>query len=177
MPRNVEIKARTENVDALKSIAAGIADEGPVEIFQDDTFFRCPVGRLKLRTFPDDSGELIYYRRTDEQGPKESFYLISHTSTPAILRESLSLAYGVFGRVRKHRTLFLLGRTRIHLDVVENLGHFLELEVVLGPDDSVEGGVAEANRILELLGIRQSQLIEGAYVDLLFPGLEMKRHR
>ena len=167
MPRNVEVKARIESVDALKPLAARIADHGPIEIFQDDTFFRCPSGRLKLRTFSDDSGELIYYRRADETGPKESFYLVSQTSTPAILRESLSSASGEAGRVRKLRTLFLSGRTRIHLDVVENLGHFLELEVVLGADESIEQGVSEANRVMELLGVRRSQLIEGAYVDLL----------
>jgi predicted adenylyl cyclase CyaB len=167
MPRNVEVKARIESVDALKPTATRIADHGPVEIFQDDTFFQCRSGRLKLRTLSSDAGELIYYRRADKTGPKESFYLLSQTSTPAILRDSLSLAYGEVGRVRKHRMLFLVGRTRIHLDVVENLGHFLELEVVLSADESVEDGVAEANRVMELLGIQKSQLIDGAYVDLL----------
>jgi len=167
MPRNVEVKARIESVDALKPAAARIADDGPVEIAQDDTFFQCRSGRLKLRTISSDSGELIYYRRADQLGPKESFYLRSQTSTPAILRESLSLAYGEAGRVRKLRTLFIVGRTRIHLDVVETLGHFLELEVVLGADESIEEGIAEANRVMELLGVQRSQLIEGAYVDLL----------
>ena len=167
MPQNVEVKARIESVDALKPVAARIADDGPVEIAQDDTFFQCRSGRLKLRTFSSESGELIYYRRADERGPKESFYLRSQTSTPAILRDSLSLAYGEAGRVRKLRTLFIVGRTRIHLDVVETLGHFLELEVVLGSDESIEEGIAEANRVMELLGVQRSQLIEGAYVDLL----------
>ena len=77
------------------------------------------------------------------------------------------MAYGEAGRVRKLRTLFIVGRTRIHLDVVETLGHFLELEVVLGADESIEEGIAEANRVMELLGVQRSQLIEGAYVDLL----------
>ena len=167
MPRNVEVKARIESVNALKPAAARIADDGPVEIAQDDTFFQCRSGRLKLRTISSDSGELIYYRRADQLGPKESFYLRSQTSTPAILRESLSLAYGEAGRVRKLRTLFIVGRTRIHLDVVETLGHFLELEVVLGANESIEEGIAEANRVMELLGVQRSQLIEGAYVDLL----------
>ena len=73
MLRNVEIKARIESVEALKPVAAGIADEGPVEIFQDDTFFRCPSGRLKLRAFSNDSGELIFYRRADERGRRNLF--------------------------------------------------------------------------------------------------------
>src|SRR6266404_2966481 len=128
MPRNVEIKARIESVDALLPRVQAIADSGPTEIFQDDTFFQCPNGRLKLRAFSEASGELIFYQRPDRAGPKESFYVISATTSPDTLREALSLAYGQCGRVRKHRALFMVGRTRIHLDKVEELGHFLELE-------------------------------------------------
>jgi adenylate cyclase class IV len=131
MPRNIEIKARIESVAELAGKAAALATEGPTEIAQDDTFFRCGSGRLKLRTFSATEGELIFYRRANEQGPKESFYICTPTRDPAGLRESLSLAYGQVGRVVKRRTLYLVGRTRVHLDRVEGLGHFLELEVVL----------------------------------------------
>ena len=93
-------------------------------------------GRLKLRASSTDAGELIFYRRVNQAGPKESFYIQSPTSSPETLRESLSLAYGQIGRIRKYRTLFLVGRTRVHLDRVEGLGHFLELEVVLVDDES-----------------------------------------
>lgn len=167
MARNIEIKARIASVDALIPKAAAIADKGPVEIFQDDTFFRCESGRLKLRAFSTEEGELIFYRRANLQGPKESFYLRSPTSAPGTLRDSLSLAYGEAGRVRKHRTLFLAGRTRIHLDKVEGLGHFLELEVVLAEGEPIEAGVREAHDLMAKLGVEPSQLIEGAYVDLL----------
>lgn len=169
MARNIEIKARIESVEVLALKTAAIATEGPVEIEQDDTFFRCESGRLKLRAFSDCSGELIFYRRANQQGPKESFYLRSPTSAPGTLRDSLSLAYGQVGRVRKHRTLFLVGRTRVHLDKVEGLGHFLELEVVLADGEPAEAGVREAHDLMEQLGIRRSQLVEGAYVDLLCP--------
>ncbi|HEY3077951.1 MAG TPA: class IV adenylate cyclase [Burkholderiales bacterium] len=167
MARNIEIKARVENLARLATRVAAIADDGPTVILQDDTFFRCDSGRLKLRSFPDGTGELIFYRRANQQGPKESFYLRSPTSAPDKLRESLALAYGAVGRVRKHRTLFLIGRTRIHLDQVEGLGHFLELEVVLGDGERSENGVLEAQRLMATLGIDPSQLIERAYVDLI----------
>ena len=167
MARNIEIKARIESVEAVLPKAAALADKGPIEIIQDDTFFTCQNGRLKLRTFSSTEGEIIFYRRPDQAGPKESFYLISPTSTPDVVRESLTLGYGQAGRVRKHRTLFLVGRTRIHLDRVENLGHFLELEVVLSDGEGVETGEAIARDIIGKLGISSSQLIDGAYVDLI----------
>ena len=167
MAHNIEIKARVDDFAALKAKVASIADLDPIEILQDDTFFRCDSGRLKLRSFPDGSGELIFYRRANQEGPKESFYLRSPTSAPDSLRQSLTLAYGAVGRVKKHRTLFLVGRTRVHLDQVEGLGQFVELEVVLGEGERSENGVHEAQRLMAMLGIDPSQLIERAYVDLI----------
>lgn len=167
MPRNIEIKARIESIETLVPIAAAIANEGPSEILQDDTFFTCESGRIKLRAFSEKEGELIFYRRANQQGPKESFYLRSPTSSPDTLREALSQAYGQVGRVQKHRTLFIVGRTRVHLDRVKNLGHFLELEVVLQEGELAEAGFQEAHNLMAELGVQSSQLIEGAYVDLL----------
>jgi predicted adenylyl cyclase CyaB len=167
VPRNIEIKARIENADAWAAKIAALAGAGPIDIAQDDTFFRCDRARLKLRAFSEGTGELIYYRRADEYGPKESFYLRSPTLSPDSLRECLTLAYGQVGRVRKHRRLFLVGRTRVHLDEVENLGDFLELEVVLADDETAEAGVREARRLMESLDIKSHQLIDEAYVDLL----------
>lgn len=167
MPRNIEIKARIESVETTVPVAAALADEGPIEISQDDTFFACSEGRLKLRVLGDDTGELIFYRRPDRPGPKESFYLVSPTTTPDMLRECLSLAYGQAGRVIKKRMLFLAGRTRIHLDRVEGLGDFLELEVVLKEGESASAGVAEAEGLMAKLGVQPDRFVEGAYVDLL----------
>ena len=167
MSRNIEIKARIESVAILTPRVAALASEGPLEIAQDDTFFACDTGRLKLRAFSNDSGELIFYQRVNQTGPKESFYLRSPTTSPETLRESLSLAYGQIGRIRKYRTLFLVGRTRVHLDRVEGLGHFLELEVMLVGDEPAEQGIREASELMDKLGVEPGQLIEGAYLDLL----------
>jgi predicted adenylyl cyclase CyaB len=167
MTRNIEIKARIESVEAISIKAAALADQGPIEILQDDTFFTCERGRLKLRAFSANEGQLIFYQRPNQTGPKESFFIISPTSSPDMLREALSLAYGQAGRIRKHRTLYLVGRTRLHLDRVEELGHFLELEVVLSEGEPSARGVEEAHKLMAALGIASTQLIEGAYVDLL----------
>ncbi|MGM9490155.1 class IV adenylate cyclase [Ideonella sp. YS5] len=167
MPRNIEIKARIDSVEQLQPRAAALADQGPMQIAQDDRFYECANGRLKLRRFSADRGELIFYRRADEQGPKESFYLRSPTSDPEGLHATLAAAWGERGRVVKQRTLYLAGRTRIHLDRVEGLGDFLELEVVLADDDLAEEGVREAHALMAMLGVEPSQLVQGAYLDAL----------
>ncbi|MBN2337979.1 MAG: class IV adenylate cyclase [Acidobacteria bacterium] len=165
MARNIEIKARIESVEAVLPLVEALADRGPVEIVQDDVFFACPNGRLKLRTLAPDRGELIFYRRADGPGPRESFYLVSPTGSPETLRAALSSAWGEAGRVQKRRLLFHAGRTRIHLDRVENLGDFLELEVALGEGESAEAGEEEARKLMHRLGIGPERLLAGAYVD------------
>ena len=167
MPRNIEIKARIAGVEALTPLAARLADTGPMVLEQDDTFFTCPNGRLKLRDQFAAGAELIFYQRADESGPKESFYLRTPVPDPDAMRTLLQRAYGQTGRVRKRRVLYLAGRTRIHLDAVAGLGEFLELEVVLREGESAEEGVVEARTIMAALGVGPQQLLEGAYVDHL----------
>ena len=167
MSRNVEIKAHVSDRSSLEARTKAIATEGPFEILQDDTFFTCTNGRLKLRMFGKDRGELIFYQRTNHAGPRESFYLVSETTQPEVLRDSLALAYGVSGRLKKHRTLYLINRTRVHLDRVEGLGEFMELEVVLNEGDSLDEGNIEARNLMQQLGIDQSELITGSYADLI----------
>jgi predicted adenylyl cyclase CyaB len=167
MARNVEIKARIASVEALLPIARALADGEPVTIEQDDSFFPCPHGRLKLRDFGDGRGELIQYERADASGPKTSTYVRVPTATPDALRQALTRALGTLGRVRKRRLLLLAGRTRIHLDRVDRLGDFLELEVVLHDGEDEAAGVAEARALMAQLGVQASQLLQGAYLDLL----------
>ncbi|NMK47330.1 class IV adenylate cyclase [Achromobacter sp. Bel] len=167
MARNVEIKAQVDSLAAIEPLAAALSGQEPVAIDQDDTFFTCTHGRLKLRAFADGTGELIFYQRADDSGPKESFYVISPTDSPDTLRDALTRAYGAIGRVKKQRTVFMAGRTRIHLDRVEGLGEFLELEVVLRDGESAEAGMEEARTLMQSLGVAPTQLLPGAYLDLL----------
>ena len=168
MNRNVEIKAKVDDLAAVRAEAQRLADEGFVILKQEDTFFQCERGRLKLRRLEESAeAELIYYERPDAAGPRESRYLVHRTSAPHGLCAALSAALGVVGVVRKRRTLYLIGPTRVHLDEVEGLGDFVELEVVLQPDQDVSDGVATAEDLMQKLGIRPTQLIDKAYIDLL----------
>ena len=167
MNANVEIKARVEDPARLLRRARELSD-GPGEtLVQEDTFFRVPRGRLKLRVFEEGRGELIYYERGDQLDPGRSRYHIHPEPDPRSLARALGQALGVRAVVRKRRQLFLVGRTRIHVDEVEGLGHFTELEVVLEPGESPGEGVRIAGELMQALGIRREALVEGAYVDLL----------
>ena len=88
---------------------------------QEDVFFQCAKGRLKLRILDEGQGELIHYLRDDVSGPKQSYYRVVPTSSPHELRLLLSAALGEAVVVRKTRALYLLGSTRIHLDKVERI--------------------------------------------------------
>ncbi|CAL8324395.1 unnamed protein product [Lota lota] len=168
MPSNVEIKARVDNVSLLASKASSLSQSEGTIIKQRDTFFHCsPPGRLKLRDFMDGSGQLIFYERPDTDGPKLSRFSISLTSDPQTLREVLSGALGVKGEVLKERRLFLIGQTRVHLDTVEGLGHFMELEVVMRPDQTLVEGQQVAQELMKQLDVSEASLVGGAYIDLL----------
>lgn len=167
MSRNVEIKARVPDLDSVEVRARAVATEGPTVIHQDDTFFAASRGRLKLRVLGGGAAQLIHYDRPDASGPKVSDYVIAAVPEPAPLREALTRSYGLRGRVVKRRILYLAGRTRIHLDRVDGLGDFVELEVVLREGEPAEAGRAEALALMAQLGIEGSQLVEGAYLDLM----------
>ncbi len=167
MPSNNEIKARVRDFEQIRSRAENLSP-APVEIIpQEDIFFNVEKGRLKLRILAPDQSQLIYYTRPDQGGPKRSDYHISRSPDPQNLRRVLELAYGIRGIVRKTRYLYLVGQTRIHLDDVESLGQFMELEVVLEEGQSDAEGQQIAEDLMAALGVEKADLIDGAYMDLL----------
>jgi predicted adenylyl cyclase CyaB len=167
MPTNIEIKARVRDLAELRRRAEALSDKPVQVISQEDTFFHVPKGRLKLRLLGSNFAQLVYYERPDQDGPKRSNYHIYETHDPAGLKTALSLALGVRGVVRKTRYLYLAGQTRIHLDEVEGLGQFMELEVVLQDGQSETEGQSIAEDLMVRLGVRKEDLLEGAYMDLL----------
>ena len=167
MPTNIEIKARARNFTDLRRRAEALSDSPVQVISQEDTFFQTARGRLKLRQVSPEHGQLVYYERTDAFGPKRSDYILAGTSEPSALITALTAALGVRGIVRKRRYLYLVGQTRLHLDEVEGLGEFIELEVVLRPEQSDAEGQAIAQDLMGRLGVQEEDLLEGAYMDLL----------
>lgn len=167
MPTNLEIKFRIDDLAAVEQKAALIADSGPLVLVQHDVFFRSPAARLKLRRFQDRPAELIAYQREDSESVRESSWLSYPTADADRLENVLSKAIGKGVVVQKHRTLYLVGNTRVHLDKVDGLGSFVELEVVLDDELPATGAEQVAGELIDKLGLDNSQRVSVSYADLI----------
>ncbi len=174
MARNIEIKARLHDTGRARETAAGLADGPPEVLDQADYFFATKTGKLKLRVFAGERaerrGELIWYRRAEGHEPRPSDYTIAPTSEPEAMHAILSAVLPAAGVVRKRRLVFLVGRTRIHLDEVEDLGTFLEFEVVMDEGNDEAAAREEARRLMEAFEIAEGDLLDRSYVDMLVGG-------
>jgi homotetrameric cytidine deaminase len=158
--RNLEIKARDADPRRSLELALELGAEDRGEVDQRDTYFARAKGRLKLREQTPGGAELIEYRRADEAAPRESRYRVVPVADPDGLKAALDAALGTLVVVEKRRRLLLAGDVRIHLDEVERLGSFIELEAVGGSDR------AAVERLREQLAIADDALIAGSYSDL-----------
>src|SRR5688500_14817764 len=163
----METTARDPNSNEMRERAEKSSDLPMQVIKQEDIFFNTEKGRLKLRILDVERAQLIYYTRPDQEGPKRSDYHIYETADPKNLKRVLELTYGIRGVVRKTRYLYLVGQTRVHLDDVEGLGQFMELEVVMQEGQSEAEGQLIAEGLMPGLGVERRDLLEGAYLDLL----------
>ena len=167
MARNIEIKARYPDLRNALRICGEMGATYAGTDLQVDSYFRVPSGRLKIRESTLGSGSLIFYRREDKQGPKQSDYLLVEIgSSAASLRELLTEALGILVQVRKKRQVLVYGTTRVHLDEVESLGSFVEFEYVLQENQSPEAGFSEVERLRKSLAIEDAALVSVSYSDL-----------
>ena len=196
MPRNVEIKASLGSEEVAWQLIHRISAEQqqePMIIEQIDTFFRTRNhGRLKLREFGRDdeyvmrnpdlsdeqrernrngasgrTAELIYYERSNKREAKLSEFTAIDIDQAKELKIVLASAIGATVVVRKKRHLFLIDCTRVHIDEVDRLGWFMELEVVMKDCMTVQDGMRIAEDLCNHLGISSDALVATAYADLI----------
>lgn len=167
MPRNVEVKARVADLGAARAVAEGLGARHEWTDVQVDRYYRLDGGpRLKLRTCGRGPAELIRYDRPEATAVRTSAYEITRPRDEArgvcLVPEGEPLAV-----VRKRRELWLLDNVRIHLDAVDGLGTFLELEAVVdGAHDEATCG-RQVEGLLDALGILPSDCVRASYGDLL----------
>ncbi|CAN5785716.1 class IV adenylate cyclase [soil metagenome] len=173
MATNLELKVRCSAGD-LERVrqSALLAGSGPFSrLSHRDTFFNVPTGRLKLREIEDGNGEvsveLIGYVRPDNDSAKWSEYHRSSIPVESAksLRDALSMTLGITTIVEKRREVAIVMRTRIHLDTVDRLGCFIELETVTA-EAFDQTAVVELDETKRLLGLDRLDEVPGSYAEL-----------
>jgi predicted adenylyl cyclase CyaB len=166
--RNLEAKFKLFDLAKARKQAEALKYEFKGILLQRDTFFRVNQGKLKLRE--EESGAcLIFYGREDVKGLKLSNYEIVAVAEPEKLRTMMSEALGVLAVVKKTRTLLTRDNLRLHLDNVDGLGDFGEIEAVLGEGSSPENSRAVVEQLLSALDISRRKLIDASYYEMLRP--------
>ena len=164
---NVEVKARCSRPENVRKLLKQRENGCKGVDYQTDTHFRCPNGRLKLREGKIETA-LIHYQRPDLPGPKESFVCLYHPTDPAALKETLTRACGVLVTVRKKREIYHIDNVKFHIDDVEDLGGFLEIEAIDADGTiGIEKLRRQCEQYMELLGVGEADLIGESYADML----------
>jgi len=174
--RNIELKARDANPDTSLKVCLALGADDHGEIEQRDTYFEVPRGGLKLREERPGLPHLIQFERANEPQQRESRYRIIEVDDGTVLRAALAAAIGIRGVVAKRRRLLLWRNVRIHLDVVEQLGNFIELEAVAPEDSDL---TYEHGLIVELraaLGITDDCLVAIGYAEQLLCAISGPRN-
>jgi predicted adenylyl cyclase CyaB len=164
--KNIEIKARLTDRDAVEGRLRVIGAKHTWRRRQRDVFFRVAEGYLKLRVVADEPSELIAYQRAPGTEPRPSDYDIAQIEDGTVMERVLTRSLGVRGVVAKDRTLYLWHHTRIHLDEVDHLGSFLELETVAAEITLTEART-EAQRVIHALGLDSTLFLDRPYLELL----------
>jgi homotetrameric cytidine deaminase len=165
--RNIEFKARDPQPARTLELALGLGAEDRGEIAQTDTYFARARGRLKLREQEPGGAEVIQYRRADTPGARESEYRRVPAADAPALRDALDAALGTLVVVEKRRRLLLHDDVRIHIDEVEGLGSFVELEAVAPPDSDLSAERDKVGGLRAQLEIGDDALVAQSYSDLL----------
>ncbi len=164
---NIEIKARCEQPERVKTILKQQQADFKGVDHQKDTYFEAKNGRLKLRE-GNIENSLIFYQRSNQAGPKQSDVILYQAPADANLKAALAAAIGVKVVVDKKRAIYFIGNVKFHVDEVENLGSFVEIEAI-DKDGSigVEHLQEQCAAYMKLLHIEASDLVECSYSDLL----------
>jgi adenylate cyclase, class 2 len=164
---NVEIKARCSDHNKVREILKFKSAEFKGTDHQIDTYFKVNSGRLKLRE-GDIENFLIYYDRENKDGPKESKVILFKNDPNSNLKNILLNANEVLVVVDKKREIYFIDNVKFHIDIVENLGSFVEIEAI--DNDAVIGKdrlYLQCQEYMKLLGILDGDLISCSYSDLL----------
>ena len=164
---NIEIKARTIHADDIRNFLLEHNALFKGVDHQTDTYFNVSRGRLKLRQ-GNIENNLIYYEREDKAGPKQSDFKLVAVQEAEGLKQALSLALGIKVIVSKKREIYFIENVKFHIDELEGLGQFVEIEASNKYKDlPVEELRGQCNYYLNAFRIREEDLLHHSYSDML----------
>ena len=164
---NVEVKARCSDPDRVREILKSMNATFQGTDHQIDTYFKVPKGHLKMRK-GNIENNLIYYERTIySSGPKQADVILCKNPTPEFI-EILDRFFGVLVVVDKTREIYWIGNVKFHIDWVEKLGSFVEIEAIdyegtIGKEKLAE----QCSHFIQLLNLNPDNFIAVSYSALL----------
>jgi predicted adenylyl cyclase CyaB len=165
MPVNIEIKANCPDQESVRKVMKELNADHRGTDHQVDTYFNVTEGRLKLRE-GNIENNLIYYRRSDEEGPKRSDVILYPAAKDPGLKKILEGTLGIKVVVDKIRDIYFVDNVKFHIDEVKGLGSFVEIEAIgeHGEEDKLS---EQCKHYMQLLNITDDQLLSVSYSDLL----------
>ncbi len=163
--RNIELKASDPDPERSLAVVLGLGARDRGVLRQRDTYFRVNRGRLKLREEEPGGATLVQYDRVDADEARVSSYRLVPIEDPRKLCDALEASLGTLAVVEKARHLLLWQSVRIHLDRVEGLGNFVELEGVATQDSDLADELDRVTRLTEALEIAPERILRNSYSD------------
>lgn len=165
---NIEIKARCADASFIRSFLKEQQAYFKGTDVQTDTYFNVSNGRLKLRQGAIENS-LIFYKRENIAGPKLSeVQLFPVEQNSDLLKQALTNANGIKVVVKKKREIWFIDNVKFHIDEVEGLGSFVEIEAIdkdgsLGMEKIRE----QCAYYLQQFRLSEKDLLTHSYSDLL----------
>jgi adenylate cyclase, class 2 len=163
----IEIKARCREPEAVRRVLREHGARFVGEDHQVDTYYVVPRGRLKFRS-GNIENTLIHYHRPDRAGPKLSDVRLFKTKPNSDLKHVLDSALERLIIVDKLRQIYFVDNVKFHIDRVEGLGSFVEIEAIDEDGTRTEEELlTQCSTFLRLFNIDDDDLVECSYSDLL----------
>ena len=164
---NIEIKARCTEPEKITEILAEQGADFKGIDNQTDTYYKVPKGRLKLRQ-GNIENSLIFYERSDQPGPKRADVRLFALDNDSALFGVLSSALEVLVVVKKKREIYFIDNVKFHIDEVDCLGSFVEIEAIDAQGRiGTEKLTQQCAEYMQLFEITKDQLVSCSYSDML----------
>lgn len=166
MPFNIEVKIKYAHLEAVEKTLLTHGARFVGLDYQTDKYYKILNGRLKVRR-GNIENQLIFYKRNEAADLKQSEIVLLPIDDKLefVLDNSLETAVVV----KKARKIFFIQNAKFHLDEVEDLGRFVEIEIIDADNNlSKEQLTADCERYIELLDLRNGGVfVPQSYSDLL----------